>query len=133
MRRLLMSPLHWPWSRWFMVVIWRGRKNGRRYATPVSYVEDDGVLLVTTGDAWWRNLQGGAHIAIWLRGRNRRALGEPVTETAESVRLHERMFRQQPLFALLAGLSGPDQRHQIRTAVDAGRTMIRIRPVTLRE
>jgi hypothetical protein len=127
MLRLLMSRLHWPWSGWFLVITWTGRKSGRRYSTPASYGGADGMLLITTGDAWWRNLHGGAEVGIWLRGRKRRGIAEPVSDPNESLRLHELMFARQPLFGLLAGIRGPGQRQQIRKAIGAGRMMIRIR------
>ena len=129
LRRLLMSSFHWPWSRWFLLISWTGRKTGRRYATPVSYVQADGDMLVTTGDAWWRNLSGDAEVRIWRAGRGRHASAAPVADPDESVRLHERMFAQRPVFALLAGISGPGQRAQIRRAIAAGRMILRIRPM----
>ena len=38
MKLILNSPVHWPLSRWFAVLSWTGRKSGRHYSTPVSYV-----------------------------------------------------------------------------------------------
>jgi len=40
-----------------------GRKTGRRYDIPVSYVEDpDGCLTVVTVATWRLNLLGGADV-----------------------------------------------------------------------
>ncbi|MBA3689675.1 MAG: hypothetical protein H0W81_12760 [Chloroflexi bacterium] len=58
MRRLLDSPVHWPLSRWFAVLAWSGRRTGRRYSTPVSYVREGTTAYVTTGDRWWRKPHG---------------------------------------------------------------------------
>ena len=62
MKVILRSPLHWPLSRWFAVLSWTGRKSGRRYSTPVSYVLNDSAAYVTTGDRWWHNVEGGGPV-----------------------------------------------------------------------
>ncbi len=127
MHRLLRSPLHWPWSRWFLVIEWTGRKTGRRYRTPVSYVRHDDEVLITTGDRWWKNLVGGAPVCVWVAGRPRDGTGEPVMDEAESISLHERMFGDQPFFAALAGISRSDQRADLVRAIGAGRKLVRVR------
>ncbi len=129
MKRLLTSPFHWPWSRWFTVVGWTGRKTGRNYRTPVAYLAADHDLLITTGDAWWRNLVGGAEVLVWLEGRERRATAEPVLEAEESLALHERMFAERPCFATLAGISRGADRDQLIRSIRAGRKLVRVRLV----
>jgi hypothetical protein len=130
MRRLLDSPLHWPLSRWFAVLVWSGRKTGRRYSTPVSYVLEGGTAFVTTGDRWWRNLIGGAPVAMRIRGRWQQGSAVPMTDAAESRAVHGRLFRGHPWFRRLAGISkgrdgGPDTT-AIEQAVAAGRVLVRI-------
>lgn len=129
MKRLLASRFHWPWSRWFLVISWMGRKTGRAYHTPVSYVREDDALLITTGDGWWRNLVGPADVDVWIRGHKQRALAHVVLDEEESIALHERMFADQPLFALLAGLSRRRGRGQITRSIRAGRKLIRVQLV----
>jgi deazaflavin-dependent oxidoreductase (nitroreductase family) len=128
MKRLLRSPLHWPWSRWFAVVEWTGRKSGRAYSTPVSCLVDDGRFLITTGDRWWKNLLGNAAVTMWVRGRRHEGVAEPVLGEDESVALHQRMFTVRPIFARLAGISRLDDGDQIRRSIRGGRTIIVIRP-----
>jgi deazaflavin-dependent oxidoreductase (nitroreductase family) len=128
MKRLLASPLHWPWSRWFLVIGWTGRKTGRTYRTPVSYVREGDELLVTTGDAWWRNLIRGTETRIWLAGREQQASAEVVDDEQESLALHERMFARRPLFATLAGMPRAPDSAQVLRAIRAGRKVIRLRP-----
>jgi len=50
-----------------------------------------------------------------------------VTDRQESVRLHAAMFEARPFFARLAGLPARPGRSQIAAAVNAGRTLVRIR------
>lgn len=129
MRRLLESPAHWPLSRWFAVVVWKGRKTGRRHSTPVSYVRRGGTAYVTTGDRWWRNLIGGAPVAMRIAGRWYQANAVAVTDADESRAEHERLFREHPWFGLLARIprtrKGPDPA-AIARAVAAGRVLIRL-------
>lgn len=40
MRRLLASPLHWPLSRWFLLLSWAGPRTGKLHTIPISYVTD---------------------------------------------------------------------------------------------
>lgn len=130
MRRLLESPAHWPLSRWFAVLAWAGRKTGRRYSTPVSYVREGGASYVTTGDRWWRNLIGGAPVAVRIAGRWRQGNAFAITDPEQSQVEHERLFREHPWFRVLAGIprdqgGGPD-RAAIDRSVAAGRVLVRI-------
>ncbi len=130
MRRLIDSPLHWPLSRWFAVLAWTGRKTGRRYSTPVSYVRDGRTAYVTTGDRWWRNLTGGARVAMRSAGRWQEGTAVPLTDPADCRAEHERLFREHTWFRLLAGIprgkdGGPDP-VAVDRAVMAGRVLVRI-------
>lgn len=129
MRALLGSPLHWPLSRWFAVLTWTGRKSGRRYSTPISYVrEGSSTLYATTGDRWWRNLVGGAPVAIRIAGRSHQARAIPVPE-AESRIGHDRLFRAHPWFRRLAGVPGRDggaDPGALDRALAAGRVLVQI-------
>jgi deazaflavin-dependent oxidoreductase (nitroreductase family) len=128
MRALLGSPLHWLLSRWFAVLAWTGRKSGRRYSTPVSYVRDGKTLYLTTGDRWWRNLIGGAPVAIRIAGRWRRATATALPES-ESRTGHARLFRKHPWFRRLAGVPGRDggaDPAALDRVLEAGRVLVRI-------
>jgi hypothetical protein len=130
MRRLLDSPVHWPLSRWFAVLAWRGRKTGRRYSTPVSYVREGNTVFVTTGDRWWRNIAGGAPIAMRLAGRWRQGRAEPILDAAASRIEHERLFREHAWFRRLAGIpagqDGGADSTAVARAVASGRVLMRI-------
>ena len=127
MKRLLSSPLHRPWSRWFALIEWTGRKSGATYRTPVSFVRDGDEILITTGDVWSRNLIGGGPIRIWLRGTAQSAHAETVLDEDEIVALHERMFAVRPWFARLAGLGGSPERPTLIRSIRSGRRMVRVR------
>lgn len=126
MKRLLQSPLHWPWSRWFAVIEWTGRRSGHRFSTPVAYLLRGDEVWVTTGDAWWRNLPSNPRMRLWLSGKRMEGDGAPVTDPHESVQLHLTMFGIRPFFARLAGLPPRPSARDIAESVDAGRVLVRI-------
>lgn len=73
---ILGSPLHGLLSGDVLLVGYTGRRSGRRYELPLSYVEQGGVLYLCTrpeGSDWWRNLKGGTTVDLLLRGRRCRA------------------------------------------------------------
>ena len=130
MRWLLASPVHWPLSRWFAVLAWKGSKSGRDYSTPVSFVREGTTAYVTTGDRWWRNLDDGAPVRMRVAGRWYAATAVPVTDHAQSRTEHERLFREHWWFRVLAGIprgrgGGPDPA-AVKRAIAAGRVLVRI-------
>ena len=128
MKAILRSPVHWPLSRWFAVISWTGRKTGRRYSTPVSYVLGDSAMWVTTGDRWWRNV--GEGMELRLRGHAREATPTVITDPAESQREHQRLFRKHRWFRWLSGIPGDGKGGAdpaaLERAIGAGRVLVRI-------
>jgi len=53
-RFLLATPLHSLMSGRLMLLSFTGRRTGRSYTTPVSYVRLGDSLLVPGGGGWWR-------------------------------------------------------------------------------
>jgi hypothetical protein len=87
MRMVLRSPLHGLVSGSTMLVTVKGRKSGKAYTTPVNYVrEGDSITIFSLRSrTWWRNLRGGAPIALRVRGRDLRGSGEVTATDVESV------------------------------------------------
>ena len=84
---LLRSPLHGLMSGDVMLITVTGRRSGRRYTMPVSYLRDgDRVRCFTAREiAWWRNLRGGAEVTLQVAGKERRGRAEAVAEDAERI------------------------------------------------
>ena len=59
MRRILALPFPTPLSKRLMLVYLTGRRSGRSYRQPVSYVRDGGYLLTPGGGNWKLNLEPG--------------------------------------------------------------------------
>jgi len=76
---ILRSPLHGLLSRDVLLLHYRGRRSGRAFTLPLSFVEDGGALYLCTrpgASDWWRNLKGGAEVELTRRGRRVRAAAE---------------------------------------------------------
>ena len=58
-KALLRSPLHGIASKNVALLHFRGRKSGREFVTPLSYVRANGTvcLLSAQGTRWWMNLR----------------------------------------------------------------------------
>ena len=74
--RILRSPAHGSAAAGDLPLTVTGRRSGRRFTIPVSYLEQGGRLLIQPSaperKVWWRNLRGeGAPVRVRLRGRDR--------------------------------------------------------------
>jgi deazaflavin-dependent oxidoreductase (nitroreductase family) len=87
MRAVLSLPVPTPLSANLMLISYTGRKSGKAYRQPVSYVRDGEVLLTPGGGRWTLNLSGGRPVRIRLRGREVTARPELVSDAAEAERL----------------------------------------------
>lgn len=75
---ILKSPLHSYFSKSTLLLEFEGRKTGKRYSLPVSYVQDgdDFVVLSLKKRQWWKNLENGAPFTARVRGRKFPATAE---------------------------------------------------------
>jgi len=87
MRALLSLPFATPISANLMLVYYTGRKTGKAYRQPVSYVRDGDTLLTPGGGRWTLNLAGGRPVRLRLRGREVAARADLVSDAAEVERL----------------------------------------------
>lgn len=80
---LLHSPLHGLMDKSMILITLTGRKSGKKYTVPVSYVRDGDTLFMISQKehTWWRNLRGGAEVTLYLQGHPLKARGEVFTDT----------------------------------------------------
>lgn len=97
MRAILGLPFATPLSKRLMLVFFTGRRTGRSYRQPVSYVRDGAVLLTPGGGNWKLNLTDGKPVRIRLRGRDVQARPELVRDPAEVQRLLAIMTAANPM------------------------------------
>ncbi len=77
---LLRSPLHGLMSKDIMLITFTGRKSGRKYTTPVTYVRDGSHVRLFTQTPWWRNCRDGAEVTLLLEGSERRGTSEAIDQ-----------------------------------------------------
>jgi deazaflavin-dependent oxidoreductase (nitroreductase family) len=128
MRRLLKLPFPTPLGRRLMLLTYTGRRSGKVYQQPVSYVPDGDTLLSPGGGRWKLNLSSDQPIRIRLQGRDRRAVPELVREPAEVNRLLHTMLAANPRLASFVPVVGADRQvdpDRLANAVDSGFCIVR--------
>jgi deazaflavin-dependent oxidoreductase (nitroreductase family) len=128
MRLLLSLPFPTPLSGALMLLHLTGRRTGKAYRQPVSYVPDGDTLLTPGGGRWTLNLREGVPVRVHLRGRSVRLRPEFVRDADEVERLLRRMAAVNPRiasFVPLAGADGGFDRPKVQTAVAHGFAIIR--------
>src|SRR5215212_1948173 len=128
MRFLLGLPFPTPLSSRLMLVTHTGRKTGRRYRQPVSYVRDGDVLLTPGGGRWTDNLRDGEPVPVRLRGRDVVARPDLVRDPDEVDRLLRRMYERSSSVARFIPFMGPDgtiDRTKLETALRFGFRVVR--------
>jgi hypothetical protein len=129
MRVLLRLPFSTPLSGRLMLIAYIGRKSGKAYRQPVSYVQQGDMLLTPGGGNWKWNLRDGQPVRIWLRGREALARPELVKDPDEIERLLVVMTAANPAVSAFVGIpKGTDgrlDRERLETAVRFGFRIVR--------
>ncbi len=97
MRLVLALPIATPLGKRLMLVYLTGRKTGRHYRQPVSYVRDGETLLTPGGGRWKLNLVEGEPTRVRLGGRDIELRPELVRQPAEVDRLLGIMSSKNPM------------------------------------
>ena len=96
MRWILGLPFRTPLSKNLMLLYLTGRRTGKRYRQPVSYVRHEGTLLTPGGGKWKLNLADGVPVRLRLRGTDVLATPELVGDVDEVGRLLQTMAAANP-------------------------------------
>jgi len=129
MEALLRSPLHGVISKNFMVISYTGRKSGKAYSTPVNYVQEDGLVLVTSfrNRIWWRNLLGGAPVSLLVKGKTLEGVGEAIVDEAEVARYMDIYLSKVPQMAKYFHVAvGEDGKLSQEDLAEAAKTQLMI-------
>jgi hypothetical protein len=127
MRLVLGLPIATPLGKRLMLVSFTGRRTGKRYRQPLSYVRQGSTLLTPGGGKWTSNLVDGRPVRIRLRGRDYRARPELVEDVDEVERLLGVMTSANPMVRRFVGIpAGPDGRLDRARLADAVRYGFRI-------
>jgi deazaflavin-dependent oxidoreductase (nitroreductase family) len=129
MRVVLGLPFATPLSRRLMLITYTGRKTGKTYRQPLSYVEHDGALLTPGGGKWKLNLSPGEPVRMRLRGRDVTARPEFISDPGEVQRLLAVMIAANPRVRSFVGIpqnaDGHLDRDRLQTALRYGFRIVR--------
>jgi hypothetical protein len=132
MRRVLGLPFATPLSGRLMLVFLTGRKTGRSYRQPVSYVRQDATLLTPGGGKWKLNLVNGQPVRIRLAGRDRLFRPEIIRDPDQVESLLKVMTAANPAAGKFVGIpKNPDgsfDRARLETALRYGFAIVRWHP-----
>jgi F420H(2)-dependent quinone reductase len=135
MRLVLGLPVPTPLGRNLMLAFIVGRKTGRLYRQPVSYVRDGDALLTPGGGKWKLNLVAGTPVRISLRGRDISANPELVSDVDEVGKLLQTLAAGNPAAVRFIRLErSPDgsfDRTGVERAVRYGFRIVRWHPIPL--
>ena len=135
MDRLMIWTLRSPFQRIIsgsiMLITFTGRKTGRTYTTPVSYLQEGNQVTMFTRASWWRNLQAGARVTLRVRGRDVQGFAEPCAEDRRAVVLgvvHYLQWRpgEARFYQVAVDPKGEPRREEVERT-SQGLVMIRIK------
>jgi hypothetical protein len=129
MRVVLGLPIPTLLGRRLMLAFITGRKTGKTYRQPLSYVNDASTLLTPGGGKWRRNLVDGQPVRLRLRGQDVFARPELVADVDEVDRLLCLILAANPRADSFVRVpKGPDgrlDRDRLRTAIQYGFRIVR--------
>jgi deazaflavin-dependent oxidoreductase (nitroreductase family) len=130
-RLVLRSPLHGLMDGKVLLLGFDGRRSGRRYTTPMSYVRVGDEVYMTTEAPWWKNLSGGAPVEMRLGGESRRGFAETLTREEGVAEVLRTILRHYPGYRRFVGVTvderGRPEEETILEAARRGRVGIRVR------
>jgi hypothetical protein len=129
MRFVLSRSVATPLTRRLMLITYTGRRSGKQYRQPLSYVEHDGALLTPGGGKWKLNLPPGEPVRMRLRGRDVTARPEFIADPDEVEHLLAVMSAANPRVRNFVGIphdaEGRLDRDRLQTALRYGFRVVR--------
>jgi hypothetical protein len=127
---ILRSPLHRVMSRRLMLITFAGRRSGKHFTTPISYVQQGHTLLLGVGGPWWKNLRGGVPVQVRLRGKIYAGRAEAWADEASMSRVYRTILAQNPTQARFMGITatsdGQPESRDIQQALQRGAAVVEI-------
>jgi hypothetical protein len=118
MRLILSLHISTPLGKRLMLVYLTGRKSGKQYKQPISYVEDGDTLLTPGGGRWKLNLVDGRPEHVRLNGQDVSLRPELVRDPDEVERLLGVMSAKNKMTERFSGLHKDADGHYDRSRLD---------------
>jgi deazaflavin-dependent oxidoreductase (nitroreductase family) len=105
---LRLPVLHRMLSGSMLLITFTGRKSGKTYTTPVSYVQDGQTVYILTKRfrKWWHNFRDAAPVTLHLRGHDVHGTAKSLTD-ANAIEPLRAFLRADPRSAGIMGID-PD-------------------------
>ncbi len=120
MRQTLRSEQHGRISDRIMLINFSGRKSGKQYSVPVSYMREGQEVICFSDSPWWKNLEGGAKVTLTLQGQDLPAYATPTTDLEAVVaglrRLIAKDANDAQFFGVKVDAEGRPDEQQLRQA-----------------
>ncbi len=133
MRLVLSAPFATPLGGRLMLAYLTGRRSGRHYRQPVSYVRDGQVLLTPGGGRWTANLLDGRPVLLRIKGRDITATPELVVDPTQIETLLDTIAASNPAAARFVPLprsgDGQLEAEPLRQAIEHGFAIVRWHPI----
>jgi hypothetical protein len=120
LKYVLRTPLHGIFSKSIMLLECRGRKTGRVYRIPVSYLREGDVVTAFTDSPWQRNLLGGAPVTVYLKGKAVEGFAEVIDDRDAVTKALTHHLRRVRFDARFYGVSFDTDGQPIREQVERG-------------
>ena len=88
---ILRSPLHTLLSGRLLLLTFTGRKTGTQFTIPVGYTREGDTLIIFSSKSWWKNLRGGARVAVRLRGSRNTGTAAVIEDRAAKLAAAEQL------------------------------------------
>lgn len=105
-------------SKRLILISYTGRKTGRSYTIPVSYVQQGDDLLIPGGGVWKTNVENGAPVRIRFLGKERSAIPEVFRDPDEVEQLITFMIAANPALCRFIGVPKQPDDHPDREKLD---------------
>ena len=94
---MLQSPFHGLLSAHLMLLTYTGKRSGTKRRVPITYLQEGHIVTAfcERDFTWWKNLRGGAPVAVRLRGHDYAGMATPVTNDPEAITPTFRAFLQK--------------------------------------
>ena len=133
MRLVLGLPVATPLGRNLMLAFIKGRKSGKTYRQPVSYVRDGDTLLTPGGGRWKLNLSSDTTVRLRVSGQDIAATPELISDPAAVDKLLVTMMTANPRAGAFIGVpreaDGHFDRDGLERAIRYGFRIVRWHPV----
>lgn len=112
-KAIVNSPLHPLLGSGMAVLIFEGRKTGKRYSTPINVVKEGNVFISTSlrSRKWWRNLRGGKSLTLRVGGKNHEVYGIVIEDEDKLIAGFSRYFVTNPKSAGFFGVTLDKEGH----------------------